>query len=259
MRIEPILKDQTCVILAGGPSLFHSGYQEAFKLGLPVIAINDSWRLIENFDRFKVFLYFCDATWWFRSMSQNMRALDGVTSFHDVIYKGNWITGSPDPHFSDHPQVKTVMLTKQRGLEEDSSSLCHGSNSGYQCINLAYHLGAKKIILVGYDMKIDASGMSHWHTNGTKTAHAMQHDLTTTMLPHFESIAEPLREKGIRVYNANPTSALTTFPRFKNFREAYEASNSTLHKYDEGLESQPLDIPGECAFCGDPEENHQTI
>ena len=60
MRIEPILKDQTCVILAGGPSLFHSGYEEAFKLGLPIIAINDSWRLIENFDRFKVFLYFCD-------------------------------------------------------------------------------------------------------------------------------------------------------------------------------------------------------
>jgi hypothetical protein len=275
MKIEPVWKDQTCVILAGGPSLTHSGYQEAFNLQLPVIAINESWRLIpwQTYTHAKPVLYFCDAKWWFKSLSQNLRVLptafanlrvitdenflsstEGIIAFHDVVYKGQWITGSSDQHFSDHPQVKTVILSKQQGLEKDPRGLAHGSNSGYQAINLAFHFGVKKIILIGYDMQLDKSGMSHWHTDGDRPAHAMQHVMKTSFLPNFPSLAEALTEEGIRVYNASPDSALTVFPRFKNFREAYEASNPMSHFFDEGIEHQPLGSV--CALCGESEKDH---
>lgn len=43
----------------------------------------------------------------------------------------------------------------------------HYSNSGAGAINLAAHLGVKKIILLGYDMQY-TGGKRHWHGDHPK-------------------------------------------------------------------------------------------
>lgn len=112
-----------------------------------------------------------------------------------------------DPAAATWAQV--LKNTGFTGLETDPSGLRTGKNSGYQAINLAAHLGAACIVLLGYDMQTDASGKEHFfgkHWHGQPPALAAFVDL-------FESLVEPLRVLGIRIINASRETALSVFPR----------------------------------------------
>jgi hypothetical protein len=200
--------DDVCIILAGGPSLRDQNHYPILNLAqhLRIITINDSWRLVP----FGEIHYFCDEKWWSDQIARNYRALNVNYSFHDSIYLQTWI-GSHDS-FIDHPQVRHLNLTGQQGLETDPTGLRHGSNSGYQAINLAYHYGAKKIILLGYDMHVAANGRTHWHDAPRQAPNAFADILKQTMLPHFQTLVEPLEDEGVQVINATPDSELKCFP-----------------------------------------------
>ena len=144
-------------------------------------------------------------------MQKNLRSLDSLTSFHDMIYRGYWVKGSYDSSFDEHPQVRVLKFTGQRGLELDPSGLRHGSNSGYQAINLAVNLGAKRIVLLGYDMKVNGH-RTHWHNEQRQDASVFAGTIRDTMLPHFHTLIDPLKVLGVEVINATPDSALTCFP-----------------------------------------------
>ncbi len=232
----------TVAILAGGPSLRDQIIVKVFQMrnrDVRVVTVNDSWRLLPSltFATGKAFKclqcngsgiktddvcslcygtgqcsscasYFCDAKWWRGQMDANRRTQDGVHSFHDAIYKLNWFSGSSD--FLDHPQVHALRLTGQSGHEDAPDGLRHGSNSGYQAIELAVKLGAKRIVLLGYDMKVDG-GRSHWHDEPRQRDFA---DVAArSMLPHFASLVEPLKALGVEVVNATPGSAIECFPK----------------------------------------------
>ena len=208
--VKPIWKDQTCVILAGGPSLRGFNFDEEIGGNCKnFITINDSWRLLPSGT--KAINYFCDHAWWSMQLQKNLRSLDGLTSFHDMIYRGFWVTISHDPGFIDHPQIHVLTNTGQRGLELDPSGLRHGSNAGYQAINLAVHLGAKRIVLLGYDMKVDGN-RTNWHNEPRPQANAYADVIQRSMLPHYPTLIEPLKKLGVEVINATPDSALTCFP-----------------------------------------------
>ncbi len=174
------------------------------RMGLRYITINESWRLMPGADA----LYFCDAQWWTTQIAHNRRTPDWTTSFHDLIYKGFWITVAPG--FEDHPQVRSLKLTGERGLESDPMGLRHGSNAGYQAINLAANYGVKRILLLGYDMRV-VNGRTHWHNEQRESAEGFKMVLEKSMLPHFSSLVEPLAERGIDIVNVTPGSALTCF------------------------------------------------
>jgi hypothetical protein len=195
-------KGETIYLLAGGPSL--QGFDPKPLKGKTVITINDSWRV---FPGAKVH-YFCDHRWWQDQIAINRRSLDGLRDFHEMIYKGFWVAGNY--RFADHPQVRCLMLSGQCGLEKDPGKLCHGSNSGYQAINLAYHLGAKRVVLLGYDMKVAPNGRTHWHNENRPDDFGTI--LMKSMLPPFNTLVEPLKEAKVEVINATPDSALTCWP-----------------------------------------------
>jgi hypothetical protein len=70
------------------------------------------------------------------------------------------------------------------------------------------HLGAKKIILLGYDMQ-PTGGKDHFfgpHPHGRPLPY-------TLFLFHFSSIVEPLKAAGVAVINASRETALGIFPR----------------------------------------------
>lgn len=207
------------VILAGGPSL--KDFDPSVLASVRTITINDSWRILPTAD----YLYFCDKKWWQYHQDRNLRSLDNKFSFHDLIYKGFWVKGGPG--FNDHPQVHALSFCGQVGLSEDPRGLCHGSNSGYAAINLAYLLGAKKIILLGYDMDFVGS-VTHWHREPREEPNEFRKTLTNSMLPLFSYLMDPLEAAGVQVINANPNSALTCWPRM----ELQEALNGESEHTD---------------------------
>lgn len=197
-------KNETCFILAGGPSLL--GFDARVLRGKGrVITINDSWRLAPWAD----VCYFCDDQWWHQQIAKNPRSLDGTRTFYDSIYKNFWICGGSG-HFKGHPQVHQLLFTGPTGLETNPTGLRHGSNSSYQAINLAYHFGVDQIVLLGVDMRVSSDGRTHWHDEPRESA--FQLILANTMLPKFIALVEPLQEAGVEVLNASPVSALTCWP-----------------------------------------------
>lgn len=94
------------------------------------------------------------------------------------------------------------------GLSSAPDTLNTGQNSGYQAINLAVHLGASRVLLLGYDMK-PVAGRDHFfgaHPTGNKPVYR-------TFLPHFKTLVEPLQQLGVVVINCTPDSALESFPK----------------------------------------------
>lgn len=101
--------------------------------------------------------------------------------------------------------VKRVTRSKQHGaLCELRDHVC-GYDSGTSAINLAYHFGARTIVMLGYDM-----------TGG----HFCKHPLQNPPQGHFAQHMKPLADlnadaqrKGVRIVNCSPISAVTAFER----------------------------------------------
>jgi hypothetical protein len=98
------------------------------------------------------------------------------------------------------------------GLSFDPTCVVSQRTSLQGAINLAVHLGAIRIVLLGADMRRARDGRSHHHSphprpnkpgNRTWDAQMMQLRLTVT----------PLRERGIEVFNTSPISRITWWPR----------------------------------------------
>jgi len=190
--VPPEWAGETAFLLAGGPSL--RGFDANLLHGRRVIAINNSWELAP----WAAVLYFCDMKWWTWHGDQV-----------SLEFKGRYIV---TPAFTDS-RVKTVRLTGSTGLETDPAGLRSGHNSGYQAINLAYHFGVRRIVLLGYDMGLGPNGETHHHEGHPRmSAEHVQHNIEKSMLPKFPSLAEALVKTDVEVINATPGSALTCWP-----------------------------------------------
>ncbi len=181
----------TFVCIAGGPSLTPQDV-DACRGRARLIAVNDAYRLAPWAD----VLYACDAQWW-RWHAEAVRDFAGLKYGLKPLAR-KWV-----------PDVQILRNTGREGLETDPGGLRTGQNSGYQAINLAYHLGAAKIILLGYDLQIGPGQRSHWfgdHPN--KQRPPLRH-----MRQFFPSLAKGLRDVGVEVINCSPQTALDCFER----------------------------------------------
>ena len=180
---------ETFVLIGGGPSLTPADV-EACRGRARVIAINDAYRIAPFAD----VLYACDQKWW------NWH--QGVPSFTGPKYS----VASSRP--VSWPDVQVLQHTGYTGLELEPTGLRTGRNSGYQAINLAVHLGAARILLLGYDMASNPGGSSHWfgeHPDRQPSPYA-------AMRESFDSLVEPLASVGVTVINCSRRTALTAFP-----------------------------------------------
>lgn len=94
------------------------------------------------------------------------------------------------------------------GLELHPSGLRTGKNSGYQAINLAVHLGAARIVLLGYDMQLEG-GRSHFFGAHPWPSSTPWQDFR----PMFDGLVDPLKSLGVSIVNASQRTALKAFPR----------------------------------------------
>jgi hypothetical protein len=104
-----------------------------------------------------------------------------------------------------------VNLVRNEALPGSSlTGLRVNGNSGAGAINLAVLFGARKIILLGFDMREGPSGEKHWHADHPSPC--VQKQLFGEWLFKYEAVAKDLKALGVEVINATPGSALKCFP-----------------------------------------------
>jgi hypothetical protein len=115
--------------------------------------------------------------------------------------------------------IKTLGRDGQhsKGLSTNPTMVSWNGNTGAAAINLAVHFGAKRILLLGFDMDIDSHKMQHWHNLYGKGPVA--DDRRKRKLPFarhiacFPIIAVDAKKLGVEIINVSPDSAIDNFPK----------------------------------------------
>jgi hypothetical protein len=197
--------DRAVAIIASGPSTKKEDLEQ-LRGRAAVLAIKANVELVPWAD----VVYGCDAAWW--------RHKKGLVDFRGL--KVAWA-----PHAIDrYPDIRKIEIEtsqdriypvenrRYRMVFDPPGTLGNGGNSGYQALNLAVQFGAKKILLVGFDMN-DRSGVhwygrNHWEKCGNPDAESFKRWSRA-----FDVAAADLEDRGVHVINTSPISTLTCFRR----------------------------------------------
>lgn len=179
----------TVVCIGGGPSLTQEDVDYCRDKADAVIAINNAYQLAP----WATALYACDARWytWHR----------GAKGFKGLKY-------CLQKAAAQWPGVRVLKRMGYPGLERKPHGIRIGTNSGYQALNVAYHFGATRILLLGYDMQL-TGGKSHWfgeHPNNIKPN-------VGSFRSCFTALEKELPAYNLTVINCSRETALTCFPR----------------------------------------------
>jgi hypothetical protein len=96
------------------------------------------------------------------------------------------------------------------GLSKNPGSIVLGGNSGHAAISLAVEFGARRLILLGYDMQRTGS-RSHHH--GDHPAPLGNGGQFPTWIRRLEMVAAQAAKRGIVIINASRSTALKCFER----------------------------------------------
>ncbi|VGO14734.1 hypothetical protein PDESU_03303 [Pontiella desulfatans] len=181
----------TVYILGGGPSFDPAQHAEALR-GKMVIGCNEAFKLgAELVD----WCHFTDLQWWIEHQSELEAYTGTVTTCQKLV---------------TDERIK-LLGGMGSGVEfEDSSRIGINRNSGLGAMNIAVHLGAVRIVLLGFDM-CGQSDAHHWYEReerGSKDGTYRMHR------KYALSVWEDLEAHGgIEVVNASPNSTLPFWPK----------------------------------------------
>lgn len=94
------------------------------------------------------------------------------------------------------------------GITSKKDFVSWNGSSGACAINLAYHMGAKTIVLLGFDMR-RVDGEKNWHSDHKEHLKA---DPFSRHLKAFPVIKKDALLLGLTILNATPESAIKQFP-----------------------------------------------
>ena len=219
--VPQIWEDGECWLIGGGPSipqqfgvpaevvdkvlskeLSPSAYSEYMAPihSKHVIGVNAAYLLGDWID----FIFFGDNR-FFLEHKEALRKHPAVkVTCHAIPQKYPWVKYLPRDR------------EKQSGISNYPNTVAWNANSGAAAISLAVHLGVKRIILLGFDMKLGVNNEQHWHSlyKGTKLSDRRRGNLPFPRhLVGFEQIAKDAKRMGVEIVNASPESAITQFPK----------------------------------------------
>jgi hypothetical protein len=182
---SPEWKGEAVFIIAGGPSV---AQQDLGPLrGRRTIAINSSWEAAP----LASVLFFGDERWW----RHNRERLAG--------FGGRIVTVAK---FVAEPGL--LRMEKRRpppALASERTALAMRYTSLAGAINLAVHLGAARLVLLGADLKAAANGRTHHHKDHPWPAKPGCWD---KQLVEVRAMAGPLAALGIEVVNTSMESRI---------------------------------------------------
>ena len=158
--------------------------------------------------------------------------------FKNQLYAYPKLKVSCAPSSQQCPWVKYLSRDKRkpRGLSENRETVSWNYNSGSAAINVAANAGAKRIFLLGFDMKLNERGDQHFHSmyKSKRTAANPAKRKNLRFFQHLKSFPEISRDaerRGIEIYNVCPDSEIQQFPRI-TLKQAIELSNNRIKPED---------------------------
>lgn len=201
----------TIVCIGTGPSLALTDIDAARRKGFRLFGCNNVFQIVPDLE----LTYACNLEWW--------QIYWGAIQKHPCE---KWTTNETAA------RVYGVNYIRERGGEglcQEPNVIHHGHGSGFSLLSMAHKAGARRVILLGYDMHYAADYDGHSQRIGSTPRHselllpggeypaALQHwpKVAVKNGRHFELIRlyETVREQGlIEIVNGSPTSPFEVFP-----------------------------------------------
>ena len=184
-------QDKTVFIIGGGPSL--KGFDWTLLQGKHIIGCNDAYLLGNWVD----ICCFGDVKWY-------KHHKDRLSSFNGL--KVTW-----RKELVDEPDV-FVLKGQPTGLLLKPEWIGWNTSTGAMAINLAVKMGSKKIVLLGFDMKLGEGGESNWHENSLDKPSRLVFKKFNKGFAHLKAELQG-KAPDVEILNANPDSGLDMFPK----------------------------------------------
>ena len=189
------------IVIATGPSLSEQQISTIKFIknehNPTVIVINDAYKLLKNAD----YLYCGDVDWIETYKADILDSFTGTVVMPDR---------ASQIFVEKNPWVNTVKCYTYKGLYKDNTAINCGRNSGYQAVHYARNLGAKTIVLFGFDMN-SSNGKEHFF--GSHPGHLRSPvKQFSSFIEHFRHLVSDIKKEGITILNATgPNSKLNEF------------------------------------------------
>jgi len=185
---------QTVAILASGPSLTDAQIETARAAQAAgrarIVAINNTWRRAPFADA----LYASDAAWW--------------RHYRPAFTGERWSRSMAAPEFG----ARYCPGIAGDRLSTDPARIHFGGFSGFQAVNLAFLLGAAKIVLAGFDCA-PAGALSHWHGDHPRGLNNPGPANFAAWCAVLDPAAADLAAQGVEPVNSTIGGALQAWPR----------------------------------------------
>lgn len=191
----PQWQGRAVAIVASGPSL-NKADVALLKGRLPVLAIKKNVELAPWAD----VVYGCDYPWW--------RSVRGLPDFAGLklAYADRAVTEFGCTKVAI-PDVRSDRLSL-----DPIGSVGAAGNSGFQAFNLALQFGARRILLLGFDMQVRSG--AHWYgRNGWHQANNPSESQVTRWAAAFNAAGPDVEQIGAEVVNASQITAIRAFPK----------------------------------------------
>ncbi len=205
--IPSMYRGKTVCLLGTGPSLTQGQIAAARERDFVLFGCNNVWETVPDLS----VLWGTNGIWWDHYWGPSLAAYPAakwtVNRAAATAYGINWTAERNAP-----------------GLSTDRSIIHHGHGGGFSMLNLAYLMGAERIVLLGYDLKYAADYDGRGRQVGSSPRHffgeypnellhwpsiSVRNGIHEELLELYASVA---KQNPAEIVNCSPGSALRCFP-----------------------------------------------
>jgi len=197
-NLNNVWEGQTAFILGGGPSLMDVDLTPIHDRC--VIGVNNAFFLGDWVD----ICWFGDLK-WYRWHKEKLKSLS-----HRIIAHCN-----KRDDMQKIPWLHSMRREKPQGIETRPGCISWNECSGLSAINLAYHLGANPIVLLGFDMRV-IGNKKNYHDEHVKMGDPLTAEKAgeryKIYLKQCQPIENDAQKLGVKIINCTPGSAIEVWP-----------------------------------------------
>lgn len=196
---RPDWKTRPAVVIASGPSLTEADVEVVRQARaadrVRVVSVSNAWKHCASWaDAF----FAADRRYWRHYFGQMVKA--GVP--RDRMVTCCTVTAKNE-------QIRLVRAMNRPGLGTHHQ-VTTGGNSGWMGLNLAFLFGARRILLLGFDMGAGPAGEKHF--DGNHPAPLVQAMPFGEWIKRIERALPDIKKHGLEVVNCSRRTALHAFP-----------------------------------------------
>jgi len=167
-----------------------------------VIGINSAFLIGDWIDM----VFFGDKRWYLENRDQLAEFIGLKVACHASLLR------------SDKENIKVLRRDNKhgKGISPDRGSICWNGNSGSAAISIAVNAGVSKIVLLGFDMKLDKDHKQHWHGLYGSANRKPKEIKGLPFERHsrgFPAIQRDALLRGVQIINACPDSTIKVFKK----------------------------------------------